>query len=138
MTVKVPVLVVFVHWGTPVGENVASLLMVTARFPKFGDPALAGQPAKPVRQPIVFGTIILAAEVIVPLSAEKAIVVPAGMALPFRSTTETVNVRGPPAPVVVHRGNAIVAPPFIAMIADEVEKMITALPRTNQNAANAA
>ena len=74
----------------------ASLFMVTAIFPKFGDPALAGQPAKPVRQPTVFGTIKLVAEVIVPLLVEKATIVPAGMALPLRSTTVTMNVRGTP------------------------------------------
>jgi hypothetical protein len=135
LTVKLPLLpLLSVHSAGGPTAKVASLFMVTEIFPKFGNPALAGQPAKPVRQPVVFGTVTLVSEVIVPLSAEKAIVVPAGMALPLRSTTETVNVRGAPAPPAsVHCGNVIVAPLFITMLADEVEKTTTALPRTSMD-----
>ena len=70
----------------------------------------------------------------VPLSAEKATVVSAGMALPCRSTTVTVNVFGAPGdPIGVpvwHVGKAIVVPPLMVMLAVEPENTTTDEPRT--------
>jgi len=80
VTVKVPLALVFLHVlevagvpGTagvggekPAGvpavpavpsEEVASLFMVTYMSPNVVEPAEAGQPAKPLRHPLVYGTM---------------------------------------------------------------------------------
>src|SRR3989338_9337661 len=61
----------------------------------------------------------------VPLEVVKSTVVPAGMALPFTSTTVVVKVAGTFPLMRLHGGIAIAAPPLIVMFADELETTIT-------------
>ena len=59
------------------------------------------------------------------MSVAKATVVPAGMALPFSSTTVTVNVAGTSPLTRLHGGIAIAAAPLMVILADELESTIT-------------
>ena len=79
---------------------------------------------------MVSGCIKLAAEVMVPLVEEKAIVLPAGMALPFTSTTVTANVVGTSPLTTLHAGIVMGAPPLMVMFAYELESIITWESRT--------
>jgi hypothetical protein len=108
VTVKVPPLCLFVHVSA-MESYAASLTSETLISPKMEEAAEAGQPANPVRQPMVSGTVHVAGVGMEPLLVEKATVVPAGMAFPFESTTVTITVEGVFcfAPVVVQESNTI-------------------------------
>jgi len=86
-----------------------------------------------VRQPIVSGTTkgFVVAAVIVPLSEPNLTCVPAGIALPFTSTTATVTVAGV-FPVAGLQGvNGMAALLLMDIVASDDEKTMIWLPRTS-------